>query len=58
MGSLQQTTDRASSAARIAAAVLADAEAERLAAAERRKVCEEQLMAGTFGMSIGILGGT
>lgn len=50
---LVQTTIRAQAAMRVAAAVLADAEAERLAAGERRKVVEEQLNAGSLDGLIG-----
>ncbi|WVO13003.1 hypothetical protein L204_100612 [Cryptococcus depauperatus] len=51
---LLQSTLRAQSAQRHAAMILADAEAERIAAMERRKICEEQLMTGTLG--VGIIG--
>ena len=51
---LQQNTFRAQSAARHAAAVLADAEIERFAAGERRKVVEAQLMAGSLGITLGV----
>jgi len=57
MMTLQQTTNRAQSAQRIAAAILADAEAERMAALERRKIVEAQLMAGTLGVGVGMIGG-
>ncbi|GFZ43205.1 hypothetical protein JCM24511_00924 [Saitozyma sp. JCM 24511] len=49
---LHTTTLRNQSAYRLAAAVLADAEAERIAAGERRKITEEQLMAGSLGMGL------
>jgi hypothetical protein len=39
---------------RVAAAVLADAEAERAAAGERRRVVEEQLTAGSLEGIIGM----
>jgi len=39
---------------RVAAAVLADAEAERGAAGERRKIVEEQLAAGSLDGIIGM----
>lgn len=54
MQALQQNTFRAQSAARHAAAVLADAEGERIAAGERRKVVEAQLMAGSLGVGVGV----
>ncbi len=54
MQALQQNTFRAQSAARHAAAVLADAEAERIAAVERRKVVEAQLVAGSLGVAVGV----
>ena len=53
MSALQQVTMRAQSGARHAAAVLADAEAERIAAGERRRVVEAQLMGN---MGVGIMG--
>lgn len=56
MRTLEHHTFKAQSGMRIAAAVLADAEAERLAAMDRRKVAEAQLVAGSMGMSAGILG--
>jgi type VI protein secretion system component VasA len=43
MAVAQTATNRALAAQRVAAAVLADAEAEMAAAAERHKVTEEQL---------------
>lgn len=43
MNTLAQHTNKARSAARIAAAVLADAEADRVAAAARSKTAQEQL---------------
>ncbi|KAK8865765.1 hypothetical protein IAR55_000912 [Kwoniella newhampshirensis] len=54
--SLIQNTLRAQAAARHAAMVLADAEAERTAAGERRRICESQLMVGTLGVGVGIIG--
>jgi ABC-type transport system involved in cytochrome c biogenesis ATPase subunit len=57
MFKLEQNTQHAQLNQRIAAAVLADAEAERLAAGERRKVAEAQLMASTLGVAgVGIMG--
>ncbi|ORX34189.1 hypothetical protein BD324DRAFT_637018 [Kockovaella imperatae] len=56
LAALQQTTMRAQSALRLATATVADAEAERIAAGERRKVAETQLVANTLGMGVGILG--
>lgn len=53
--SLVQNTLRLQAAQRLAAASLADAEAERIAAIERSKICDEQLMSGTLGG--GIIGG-
>jgi hypothetical protein len=52
------TTLRAQATMRVAAAVLADAEAERAAAGERRKVVEEQLTAGSLGGIMGVCEGT
>lgn len=53
--SLVQNTLRLQAAQRLAAASLADAEAERVAVMERSKICDEQLMSGTLG--VGIIGG-
>lgn len=50
---LQQATLRAQASQRVAEAVLADAEAERLAAGERRRICEEHVMAGSLDAIIG-----
>lgn len=47
---LQHQTLRAQSAARVAAAFLADAEAERLAASERRQVADAHLAASSLGV--------
>jgi hypothetical protein len=52
MSTLHSATLRAQSAYRLAAAVLADADTERVAAGERRKITEGQLMAGSFGMGL------
>lgn len=51
---LQQATLRAQANQRVAAAVLADAEAERHAAGERRRICDEQVMAGSLDGIIGV----
>ncbi|ODO11801.1 hypothetical protein I350_00585 [Cryptococcus amylolentus CBS 6273] len=48
--SLLQNTLRTHSIQRHAAMALADAEAERAAAVERRRICEGQLMAGMVGV--------
>ena len=56
MQTLIQSTDRAQSSARIAAAVLADAEAERVAATQRREMVEAGLVAGPLGVGVGIIG--
>lgn len=46
----QAATSKAQAAQRVAAAVLADAEAERTAAAMRREVAEKQLNEGIDGI--------
>jgi hypothetical protein len=51
---LVQGALRAQASMRVAAAVLADAEAERAAAGERRRVVEEQLTAGSLEGIIGM----
>ena len=56
MWTLRESTLRAQSAARHAGVVLADAEVERIGAGERRKVVDAQLIAGSLGVSVGILG--
>jgi hypothetical protein len=53
---LQQNIDRAKSAQRIAGAVLADAEAEMVAATERGRITEEQLAKATsLGVGIALI---
>ncbi|WVR05830.1 hypothetical protein IAU60_002856 [Kwoniella sp. DSM 27419] len=54
MTGLSNATLRAQAAARHAASMLADAEAERIAADERRTICEAQLVAGSLG-GVGII---
>lgn len=49
---LEMSTSRSQASFRIAHAHLADVELERLAAVERRKVVNEQLMRGTLGMGV------
>ncbi|WWD09289.1 hypothetical protein V865_007412 [Kwoniella europaea PYCC6329] len=51
---LSNNTLRAQSAARHAAMILADAEAERIAAGERRKICEDQLLSFSVGIIPGV----
>ncbi|WWC66464.1 uncharacterized protein I206_100366 [Kwoniella pini CBS 10737] len=54
---LSNNTLRLQSASRHAAMILADAEAERIAAGERRKICENQLLSFSIGMGVGIISG-
>ncbi|WWC86129.1 uncharacterized protein L201_001000 [Kwoniella dendrophila CBS 6074] len=55
MLTLSNNTLRLQSAARYATMVLNDAEAERIAASERRRICESQLL--SFSMGVGIIPG-
>jgi hypothetical protein len=53
---LQHNIDRAKSAQRIAGAILADAEAEMMAATERGRITEEQLAkASSMGVGVGLI---
>lgn len=54
LGPLQHATARAQAAMRVAAAVLADAEAEHAAASERRRITEAQLAASSMDGIIGV----
>lgn len=56
MKTLEQNTIRAQSAQRIANAMWSDAEADRVAASERRRIAEEQLAkASSLGVGVGLL---
>lgn len=56
MKTLEQNTIRAQSAQRIATAMWSDAEADRVAASERRRIAEEQLSkASSLGVGVGLL---
>lgn len=56
MRTLEQNTIRAQSAQRVANAFWSEADAERLAAMERRRIADEQLAkASTLGVGVALL---